>query len=381
MTKISIEEVKNQIKTGVFYIDSARFLVDSSLFKSVTLPQNFITLDADTGETLSEFKKKSLPLKYKNFTIYIGQYKKVLKQGTYPKLMLGFSAKVGTHYLSGISKQDFNEIFIFLRSQGRLDFNDADLPKIIANVYTKDTDIAYNIIVPNKAIPQIREQWKILKSNSPDKENIRIGEDKYIDTNQMIQFGKRGGEFFFKIYNKTLEVRSDAEELNNLPLTLVEREFFLEHFNSFSMFRIEITIRNTEDFKKLKTSSKLVDLWDLFDKNPNEIAKLVRRYYDEVTGTYKPRKKEMQEISSTKRVILSSIVTLSKQGMSFTKIETHLLSLFGDDVHRNEKYRAKKLIRDLYDHYFANEEELKEQHRQNTEHWKYIEEMFFMNVN
>ena len=350
MTKISIEDVKKQIKTGVFYIDSAKFLCDADVFKSINIPKNRITVDVDTGETLSEFKKNSLVVNYKNFEIFIGQYTKVLPNKIYNKLALGFSSKISEHYLTGMKKTDFEEVLCYLRSIARVDFQDADLPKIINAFFTKDTDIAYNIIVPNTSIKEVINQWKELKKTSPTPGVIKIGNK--VD-NQMIQFGKRGDAFFFKIYNKTLEARSDAEELNKLPLTDFERYFFLELSNNFSMFRVEITIKNKKDFERLNTSSKIVDLWSILDNNPKDVANLVRRYFDEMTGTYKPRKREMQKISATKRLILSSIVTLSKQGMSFTEIEKQLLSLFGDDVHRKDKHRAKKLTRDLYNHYFS----------------------------
>ena len=63
-TKIIQKDIKKQIITQQFYIDSAKFLIDADLFENIDIPNNIIEIDGDTGEKLREFKRNSIPIKY-----------------------------------------------------------------------------------------------------------------------------------------------------------------------------------------------------------------------------------------------------------------------------------------------------------------------------
>lgn len=375
MAKIDKKTIESQVKTKVFYIDSAKFLIDSNFFSSIKIPNNIIELDGDTGEQLREFKRKSLQVQYKNQHIYIANYTKILKEKRYDKFVIMFSAKVSEHYLSGIRKSDFIEVLEHLKTLGYVGYEDDKLTSIVNEFYTKDTDIAYNIIVPTIEVPKIIEQWKFIRNNSENKEKIRVGNRQ---RNQMIQFGKRGDQYFFKIYNKSLEIKKDAEEFNLLPITPDERKFFLSR--DFTMLRIEITIRNKKDFEALNTSSKLVDLWATLNNNNKSFAKLVRKYYDAMTGNYQPKIRKFGKLSPTDKGLLVLLLRLKKEDYSYNKMIDETLSLFESNTNaeRKAKSRFKAKIETLIDYLYLNEDSIKEQHKRNTEAYKYIEEMFFL---
>ena len=377
MAKIIQNTDKKQITKGIFYIDSAKFLCDSVLFDRIDIPSNIIEIDGDTGEQLREFKRNSLHVEYNNFTVYISNYTKILKGIEYKKVLLGFSAKITDNYLLGITQNSFKHVLEHLREKQYISYQDSRVSQIIAQFYTKDTDIAYNMIVPTKLVPEIVEQWKLIRKNAINKDKIKVGNAK---NNKMIQFGHRGDKYFFKIYNKSLEIRKDIDEFDNLQLTNDERNMFLN--NEYTMFRIEITIRNKKDFESLNTSSKLVDLWQLLEHNNKDIAKLVRRYYDEMTGSYKPKTKVMSKISPTDSIILAFLTQMYREKKEPIEMINRGLSLFDSDTRqqRKTKSRAKKRITELIDHLYTNSEEIKEQQQRNTEGYKYIEKMFFLDI-
>ncbi len=374
-TNIQQDITKKQIKTGLFYIDSAKFLCDSSLLDSIDIPNNIIEINANTGETLREFKRQSLQIQYNNFTLYIAKYTKNLKGIIYDKFVLMFSAKVSKHYLSGINVNDFKDVLRYLRTLKYINYQDNKENAIIREFFTKDTDIAYNMVVPTKLVPEIVEQWKLIKKFSSNSKDIKVGNKV---NNQMIQFGKRGDKYFFKIYNKTLEIRKDLQEFDNLPLSDDERAMFLDYKDT--MFRIEITIRNKKDFESLNTSSRLVDLWSLLAKNNKDIAKVVRRYYDEMTGSYVPKTRVYSKLTPNDSMILAHIVNLKESGKTPIEIMDISLSLFDGGSNREwkAKSRAKNKIHKLIDYMYQNDKELIEKQKYNTASYKYIEQMFFM---
>ena len=371
MTKVQKKIEQKQIIQGVFYIDSAKFLIDAEYFDKITIPNNIIEVDGDTGEQLREFKRNSIQVDFRGFKVYISNYTKVLPQRTYNKFMLLFSAKVSKRYLAGITPETFKAVLEHLRDLKYIEYKDSNYTNIIANMFTMDTDIAYNMIVPNDSNKEIIEQWREIRRNSTNKDKIKVGNAK---NNQMIQFGKRGDKYFFKIYNKTLEIRSKLDEFELLALTPDERTLFKN--NEYTMFRIEITIRNKTDFKSLNTSSKLVDLWQLLEHNNKDISKIVRRYYDEMTGDYKPKARTMSKLTSTDKMLLSFITEMVRNNKSFLEIINLSSSLFDD---KQSRYRAKKKIKDLIDYYYTNDDSIKEQQARNMQSYKYIEQMFFLN--
>jgi len=376
MAKI-IKKTEANIIKEIFYIDSAKFLVDSNLFEKIDIPNNIIELDGDTGEQLREFKRNSLQIPYKGFTIYISNYTKVLKDKQYKKLLLLFSAKVCERYLKGIRYNDFKAILEHLREFKYVSYKDDQLNNIISNIYTKDTDIAYNIIVPANLKDEIHEQWKLIKRSSVNKEKIKIGNSV---NNQMIQFGKRGEPYFFKIYNKSLEVRSNYSEFQDLPITPDERKLLLSRTER--MYRIEITIRNKADFKRLNTSSKLVDLWQVLEDSNKPITKIIRRYYDEMTGSYVPKKRVMSKLTPTDKIILAQLIVMKSNKKQPQEMLNLSLSLF--DSHTNKdrmtKSRAKAKIESLIDYLYTTSDELIEKQEKNMQSYKYIEKMFFLNA-
>ena len=78
------------IPYGNYFPDSAKFYADASLFTSINIPENFTLLDTDTSEVISEFKRHSLEVPYKNHKIYIARVQKELKQGVISKILIYF---------------------------------------------------------------------------------------------------------------------------------------------------------------------------------------------------------------------------------------------------------------------------------------------------
>lgn len=374
MAKIQNYLEGKQIIVEQFYIDSAKFLIDSDLFSSINIPNKIIEIDAETGEQLREFKRKSLQVDYKGFIVYVSNYTKILRGKHYDKFMLLFSAKVSNRYLAGIRKDDFVEVMECLKNRGLISYDNID--NLLDNIYTKDTDIAYNILVPKSHSEDIIEQWKLIRANSDKKDSIKIGKAK---DNQMIQFGKRGDKYFFKIYNKTLEITKELDEFMLLPLTDDERALFIN--SEYYMYRIEITIRNKADFKSLNTSSKLLDLWQLLDNNNDAIKDIVKKYFDVMTGTYTPKIRDIGKLSPTDKVILAFLVKYKSEGKTPIELMNLALSLFesNSNLERKTKSRAKKKVQTLIDYMYLNEEDLKEQQSKNAEAYSYIEKMFFLN--
>ena len=371
-TNIQHNTTQNQIIGNKFYIDSSKFLFDSDLLKYVNIPENYLLIDADNGDVLEEIKKKGLKIQYRDSHFYIANYTKVLRGQKYNKFVIMASAKCSDSYFNGITNKTITDILNYLKSIGRIDFDDID--KVINNIYLKDTDVTQNYVFPNDMDDEITDNFKRIKKTSILPDKIRLFNSA---KNQGIQFGNRGLKEFFKIYNKSLEIQRDKAELINI-VTPEQWRVLFENI----VYRYELTLRNAKDFEKFGISNKFVDLLNILEYDQEKIRSVKKEYYDNYMNGYIPKqKRNYGELSPTEMMIFNGLIEMhtTHKDWDILNLESWFLRIFegNSQVERNRRNKAKKVFYKLADVLYSDTSELKKKMEKRQEIDRQVMSMFF----
>jgi len=331
-----------------YFIDSAKFYIDSDLFQKVNLPSNFTLIDSDTGEQLDEFKRNSLLIPYKNHKIYIANIKKQLKQGFIDKVLIYFPAKISDNYFFGISKDLMIEVLEFLKSSGRLVFGDSE--EIYNQIYVKDLDVKLDFIYSQSRKEEIERFNKILKDCF-----LHDDKDCHVFNSQKQGFGistyKRDTgtikKPFLKFYDKSLEMISKNKEyfhtLSPELQSLIQHNF---------IYRYEFTLKDRRYFDKFNISNRLVDLHELPQDKWKEIGKyfIEANFYPQIKTP-----KNLKALTPTELIISNLVFALKEQGLKLIAIKELFLA---GHKSRKDKYKANLSFERIV--YYVTERNAKE---------------------
>jgi len=337
--------VKKIIPYNKYFIDSAKFYVDSVAFTSINLPENFTLVASDTGEVISDFKKSSLEIPYKNHKIYISRVKKYLPKVTINKILLYFPAKVsGENYFYGIQKQDVIEVLEFLKSKGYLGFDSSN--EIYKKIYVKDLDIKCDYLIPDDEVSELEEYNKILK----EKFNGEINEFHGF-TNKKKGFGIHTysrntsslAKPFIKFYHKSIEMmKKNQEFLETLPNNLKSEII------RYCIYRYEFTLKDKRFFDNYNISNRLEEVHEVLQEKWIEIGRsLLNKNFQVIYR--KPR--DLSKLQYKDKVLCLYFLDDIQKGLLVQQIRNKYL--VGAKT-KHQKYRANQLFEKIY-HYASVE--------------------------
>lgn len=366
MAKINIIDANKKLNSNSFYIDSAKFVVDATVFSSVSIPNEFLKVVKDTGEVLEDFKENSLKLSFNGHNYRIGHYRKILRGVVYDKFVIMMSSKVAKRYFKGIQYEDIKNVLIHTKKLGYIDFKDVD--KIIREIRLKDVDITFNKVILKEDMEPVIEQFKTLQRSSNRKHLITVFNKPQ---NKGFQFNNRHKKNFFKIYNKSLEIQND---INEIDLTDIERSIL----NEYEVMRFEFTVRNKNDFDIFNIDNKFVNLLDEL-KNKKRISSIVKSYYEYMMGKYKPsQKRSSDDLTPTELSYLSLLSELKNIGRDVYQMSAVFLSPFDRLKDKKVKYRMKQKFYKIMDVLYSNKENISEKNMSAMRGYSFIKEMFFI---
>lgn len=317
-----------------YLVDSGKFLIDKDLFTSVHIPENYTLIDAETGEKIEDFKKKSLSIPFKNHKIYVSNLLKQEGRHQNDKILIFFPAKICDNYLSGIRKNDVISVLEFLKTKGYLIFSDAE--KIYNEICCNDLDIKRDILYPKSSRPEIKEYWE-----KSWKHRFTGPDDQFalFDSNARglgVQCYKRETstptKAFFKFYDKTKEIQKDKEFFKTIQQEI--QNIIQDNF----LLRYEFTLKNKKHFDRHEISNKLKDVLEI----PQETWKKIgREILHSAFETKKNQKKfDIDKLRYPDRLLSLFIMTMyQKDNRTKGAIQSLFISIAKDKV---EKCRAKK---------------------------------------
>lgn len=336
----------NNINFNNHCIDSARFLIDSSVFDNVNIPENFSLVCSETSEVIHEFKKKSLPISYNNTVIYLGSFKRYLKDKVIDKVQILVSSKIaGENYFYGIQKHDIRLVLEHLRQLSYIEYKDVD--KVIKELYCVDMDVKRDISIDEGKREELKEFNKDLKKRF----NGDSGDIHFYDSKQSgfgIQAYTRQqntrSKMFLKFYDKSKELHTKSRDFyNTLPASIqvtIDKNF---------IYRFEFTLKDKKFFDKFGISNKFLDVLDVSEEKWKVIG---REYMDSNFNPVirKPRNKSV--MTSKDRILAMKYIKLKEFGMTDNQLRVLYLES-GDEKKRNIG-RQVELFERIY--HWVNEE-------------------------
>jgi hypothetical protein len=271
LVKNSDTQEKNiQIPYGRYCIDSFKLSIDIDKLESIDIPEKFILVSEDTGEEISHFKKSSIQLDYKNSSIYIGLFRRILRGMHYDKLMILFSSKVaGEYYFDGILKHHIIDVLEYIKTNGYIKYT--NVSTIFKNLYTTDCDIKRDFKFDKSERENIAEYNKIQEERFQF-ENCEFR--RYNNQKQgtgMQAFHRDRSTLakpFLKFYDKTKEIMTKHPEFfATLPENIRD-----EVMNNF-IYRFEFTMKNKKFFDKFGLSNRIEDVLEVSNDKWREIGK------------------------------------------------------------------------------------------------------------
>jgi len=342
MTKLennSSQVNKIIIPYGKYCIDSFKLLIDTEHFKSVNIPENFIELSADTGEQIRAFKRKSIQIAYKNTTIYVGVFRKILRQKTIDKVAILFSSKVaGDNYFNGITKSDVISVIEHIKNCGYFDFD--DIQAIYKNLYSKDVDVKVDFKFELSDRGKINDYNKELQNRFiHDKEHLH----RYSGLNKLgIQTFNRDrtskSKPFIKFYDKTSELKTKHQDfLSSLP-----DDIKMEISDNF-IYRYEYTLKDKEFMANFGVINRLEDVLDVVQDKWRDIGKTL------LNANFQVRMnviKNTGKLNPTEKILALMFFELyQKHNVSLMNIQTMFTSCQNNKL---AKHRAKNLFEKIY---------------------------------
>ena len=353
MTKIQQKTTKSKSKLipyGKYCIDSFKLLIDQKHFTLINIPDTFTLISSD-GDIIDEFKKNSIPVKYNDTTIYIGKFRKILKQQNIDKVVLLFSSKIDTQgYFNGITREKTAKVLGYLKEIGRIDYNDVN--SIINNMTYKDCDIKTDFEYKGTR-EELNEQHKALKQFfNGSEDNIKTFDNKKGDGVGLQANFRKNSSYtkpFIKFYEKSIEIQSKHSDF----LSLFSTDLYNEVVFCSSVYRYEYTIKDKDYCKKFNITNKLSDLFDLSQEKLREIGKYM---YDANFGLLPKKLRETVEMGAKDIVLARMFFKLHKMGVDVNEIKQYFTDS-GDkkNCHTN---RQVKLFERIY--YYVVEGHAKE---------------------
>jgi len=254
-----INMAKLVIPYNNYNIDSAKFYIDADVFSRISIPNNFLLIDNDTGLVLNEFKKNSLEIPYKNHKIYLALVTKQLRQVEYKKILIYFCAKISDDYFSGITMQDVFNVLEHIQSLGYLEFGKST-NEVFKAIYVKDLDIKMDIKLSYSDLDKIKEYNKSLahrfngtKDNFHLFNNQKQGVGIYTYERTKATITKP----FLKFYDKSSEMKSNYGFFKLLP-NEIKKEL-----NENFVYRFEFTLKEKSFFDKYEISNRLEEVFEV----------------------------------------------------------------------------------------------------------------------
>ncbi|MFO0454246.1 MAG: hypothetical protein ACK52I_37290 [Pseudomonadota bacterium] len=322
---------------GQYLPDSGKFLIDKEHFEGVNIPENFTLIDAETGEKIDDFKKKSIQLPFKNGKIYISNLQKEIGRGNHinkiDKVLIYFSSKSCDNYFQGITKKDIHDILEHLKNKGFLMFS--DIKKIYNEIYVKDFDIKRDRMLMRNNRDQIREYFKNLKDRfigNPDEFHSFDSERQGFGIHCWKRETATPTKPFFKFYDKSKEIKKDMEFFNSLPEQT--KNELLENF----ILRFEFTLKDKRHFKKYDISNRLDDIYNIPQEKLNDIAK------DMLHSAFQKKDRKLKidiEKLNIRERIFANIIMQLYQKNEYTKGQIMAIWTLSAK-NKFEKYKAKK---------------------------------------
>jgi hypothetical protein len=350
-----------------YYIDSFRTSCPTGFFRNIYIPEQMLIAD---GEVLDTFKNRALKVDYKNTTIYVGVKVWNLKNSHGSNLIILYSAKAAKTYNTGIKLQTHLDVLAHLKNLNIVDYNPERLDEIVRNTYVKDLDIktdkTYFVLTGieaehSKIVEEITSELLYLKRQydlKHDSTPLNRGAKLYNHKKGfMLQLNRRPGSThsnpFYKIYNKSLEMRTKEQDfLKKLPLLM--QEYYTQNL----VIRSEFTIREKSDFQHYEIINFLPEILKVTDEKWHEIHTEIRANLFET-----------QEFESIKRLNLSPldayIVNLMKHVYRTDKRKNKnndvyvfnyqlFIDLMPEVSSATAKTRLKQKIEKLYFNYVNN---------------------------
>jgi len=347
MTKV----VKNIIPYNKYFIDSAKFFVDSDKFQEHRIPNKFILVDSETGETLDEFKRSSLQIEYKNHKIYIANIVRHLKQMSIDKVLIYFSSKVaGDDYFGGIKKHHLIEVLEFIKEKGYLKFESAN--EIYKHIYVKDLDIKFDYKLKKSDKDELREHQLNLK----DRFN---GHDDYFHIFDSIKQGfgiatysREKGTYakpFLKFYDKSMELLTVAKNFELVKAFSYELQ--QEIRNNF-IYRYEFTIRDKKHFDKFEISNRLEEIHEVINEKWSEVG---REFLNQNFQTKIRKPRNINMLNLKERIMCLQVFMDIQDGMSAHGVRNKYLVVAET---RRERFNVNLLFDRIY--FFAGNDNNKE---------------------
>jgi len=326
------------ISTGIIpygkpCVDSAKFLVDTSLFTEVNIPEDRNVVDALTGDVLDEYKSHCLNIPYKDHKIYLGNYKKVLPNFSIDKILFYFPAKIaGDKYFSGITKELVIEVLEHLKAIGRLSFDDSNI--IYKNTFLQDVDIKVDMKHDLNERDEIRAYNKVLK----ERFNGAVDDVHKFDSKKEglgIQTYNRDRSTltkpFFKFYNKSdFLITKDYEFLCTLPPKLQA-----EVMDNF-IYRFEYTMKNKKFFDKFGISNRLEDVHEVLSEKWREIGIY---FYNKNFGIKDRLVRDLSKLHGLEKKDCLFILAFMDEGWTLQRIRNLWLQPYPD---KREKWRMSQ---------------------------------------
>lgn len=300
-----------------YLIDSGKFYIDTYFLTKITIPNEFILIDSDTGNILDEFKKNSINIPYKNHKIYLAKEIKVIPgRKPYEKVMFYFPAKISPErYFYGITKEMIFEVLNYIKSLGYIDFQDINI--VFQNIEVKDLDMK----IDHKFEWSEKEKLHNYNKTLQDRFNGYPNECVIFNSKKRglgIQTYDRNyttlAKPFSKFYNKSDEAISSKNKETLFDLLPLEVQKIL---TDYLIYRYEITIKTIEFFKHFNISNKISDILLVSQDKWREIGKyyLIKNFQQEIK---EPIDKSI--LSPHERIMAVMMLELIQRGMNINQI-------------------------------------------------------------
>lgn len=353
MSKLQKENVLSNKKSdnyslvshNQYLIDSFKLSVDASIFDKVNIPEEYTLIDSNTGEEIDNFKRKSLPLRFNDTKIYLGQFKKVLKQGIITKVYILFSSKINNpeDYFKGITEKNVKDILSFLRDSKRLIFK--DIERVYKELRCRDLDIKVDRVLKNYNSDDFLSYCKTLEKDKFIYDPVRCKTYDNKKEGISIQANFRDNSSytkpFTKLYDKYKELLAEknSELWEDLPGTL---RLLLK--NNL-VVRYEFTLKNNDYFKKLKISDKISDILQLNQNKLQEIGQILYDNNFKKKTNMKPI--NIKELTNNERVLYRCIWELKDSGYNYSRIRD-IVTIDSLDFTNKNKHRREKLFNKIW---------------------------------
>jgi len=348
-----------------FFVDSGKFYCDSKVFDAVNIPNNYITMDSDTGNIVDEFKATSLKIKYKEHKVHLGRLVKDLPNMRIERVLIYFPSKVSDNYFYGISKKDYLDVLQHIIDLGYLS---GDPNEIIEETYVKDLDIKCDFKFDYNDLPKIKQYNEDLK----ERYNGYSNEFKIFDS-QKLGFGIATGRRetatptkpFIKFYDKSKEITNKKNEdlLKQMP------DDIKKEINEAFIYRFEMTFKDKRFFEKFKMSNRLVDVLNTSQEKWKVCA---RDFLDVCFETKISEPKDKSKLQRTERSIHQLILRLLKDGYKSGSIKEIFLS---GQSRKEDKYQMSILFDRIY-YFIENPTEQTEILKAKYENILYFDNLF-----